>query len=294
MHINGAVSRHSRALALPAAPSPAVAHPRAPSCAVTRPPSPFSHSLCAPSRHRHAPSRHRRSPPSRTAVPALAPPRPRIPSRPVMRPPSPLSRHRPVVMRRCAFAFAATRSCAAVTRPVPPSRASRSSRPLPARHPPLLHTPTPPFRAVPRRLAALLRPLLPLDPLITASRHATSPRRALAPHGAMLRVVVPCCAAPHRLDRRLPVSRPRHALALHGAVLRPTTPSRAPRNPPAPSYVAAPRSAAPRRLDLRPFASRPVALSRAPSRRVTPSCTPQWLQYCNFSQCCLSCYCLSK
>ncbi|KAA1478583.1 hypothetical protein DENSPDRAFT_886008 [Dentipellis sp. KUC8613] len=305
-------------------PSPTLAlpwrrrHPPLP--AVTRGYAPSLAVLALPL-HAIAPSSRAVAPPSLASLPYCSAcprtaSRPRIPSRPVMHPPSPLSCHRAVVMCRRAFSFAATRSCAAVTRPVPPSRASRPSWPSPARHPPLLHTPTPQFRAVRRRLAALLHRAAPSGPPAppppTPSRchapygmplprsgalwHRIMPRYSLstpwspprtAPRclATLLQPMAPCGAlwrrvAPRRIiwtTASLPVPRPRHALALHGVVLCPITPSRAPSYPPVPSYVAALRSAVPRRLDLRPTASRPIVLSRAPSRRVAPSCAPQCL-----------------
>ncbi|KAA1479460.1 hypothetical protein DENSPDRAFT_886763, partial [Dentipellis sp. KUC8613] len=123
--------------------SPAPQHPpltrchaavACPSSAVARPCAAVSRSLASrtPPHHPHiaALPQHGHFAPARCRDAyqrcRLAPfARPRTASSAFARRCSPLSRHRPVVMRRCAFSFAATGSCAAVTRPVPPSRASR-------------------------------------------------------------------------------------------------------------------------------------------------------------------------
>ncbi|KAA1479095.1 hypothetical protein DENSPDRAFT_886427 [Dentipellis sp. KUC8613] len=249
MHINGTVSRHSRALALPAVPSPAVAHPRS----ALAPPTPTlarRHALlrALPHRSRTPFARHRaiitrrraalarlspvlqclpshRQPPSHPITPchapslaALAPSRCRhAPSRLLIRRHLLLRRrHAPRAAVACLAAIAAiapalaSHADAAVSRRVPsPCRALAPRRaiwtPRAAASRPIVLS-----RTLWRALAALwcaVAPyhalLLPLDPLVTASHHATSPRHALATHGAMLRIVAPCCAAPHRLDHRL-------------------------------------------------------------------------------------------
>ncbi|KAA1478970.1 hypothetical protein DENSPDRAFT_886312 [Dentipellis sp. KUC8613] len=306
-------------------PSPVVAITRRRASAATHrrailAPSPSAPGLChARSDHRCALSPH--APVARHPSPcAIVPTCPRsTPSCPRRAP------HRALVVRPPCRRVSPTSPCPAVCEPAPPSARCaapfRAVSPAPRRlrapwgclaprgavlrptspshalpHTPSPHVPPPALAALWCAVVLYYAPLLPLST-------PWSPPRTVPRHlAALLCPMAPCCALWHRVAPRctvwtstsLPVLRPRHALVPHGAVLCPTTPSQPPSNPPALSYIAAPQSAAPRHLDLHPFASRPVALSCAPLRRVTPSCTPQWLQYCNFYQCCLSCYCLSK
>ncbi|KAA1475217.1 hypothetical protein DENSPDRAFT_883389 [Dentipellis sp. KUC8613] len=193
----------------PAAPLPAVAHPRS---SLAPPPPILARCLALPralprrsrtpvAHHRDAVMRRR---PPHSPPPALAP-LPRAPCR--CRPPV-TGPHLTRPYRHFASCHVASpRSCAAPRRLYPCAAVSR---------------PIAPSRAPLRALATLwcaVAPSCPLDLLITASRRATSPRRTLVPHVAMLRVVVPCCAAPHHLD--CPVARPRHALAPHHALETP-------------------------------------------------------------------------
>ncbi|KAA1478482.1 hypothetical protein DENSPDRAFT_845609 [Dentipellis sp. KUC8613] len=142
-------------------------------------------------------------------------------------------------------------------------------------------TPLRPPHAAPRRITVLWCCTTPsgpppryVPPRCALSCLMVPLRHAFASHGIMVLAVVPCCAAPRRLDLRhvLTVACPRRALAPCGA-----DDPQPPRNPLATLPRHAVRgvvlrptpSGPPPRIPLRPFARR-----RARLRHVVWSCTP--------------------
>ncbi|KAA1479841.1 hypothetical protein DENSPDRAFT_887115 [Dentipellis sp. KUC8613] len=219
-----APSHHLHLSSLAARPRPSARPSLAP-----RTPAPPSRSPAALLRPASSFGRHR----APSLFPCVAVTHPRLLSHAVMCNASPFlhSRHAP---SRChhvlsASSFAATRSCAAVTRPMPPSR---------AHHPPSFHPPTPPFHAVSRRLTTLLRRAAPSG----APRHHLPPDRVVARPIAWLRALSLAlaalwCAVALLGSLHLLITTSHRALVPHGAIWtallralamlwRPTTPSR--------------------------------------------------------------------